>query len=465
MFKILIADDEPNIRFVVKELLSEYASSVDEAEDGEIAIQKIRENEYDLLICDVRMPKKDGMQVLKEALKINPQIIVLMVTAFGTQQMAIHAIKEGAYDYFKKPFDNEELRIVVKRALEKSKLVKTINQLSVERDGIYKFDQIIGSDKQMQEVFQLIKKVINNDVTVLICGESGTGKELVAEAIHYHSYRKDGPFVKVNCVAIPETLLESEMFGYEKGAFTGAYQQKPGKFELAQGGTLFLDEIGDMPLSLQAKLLRILQEREFERVGGSKTIKADFRLITATNKNLMAAVEKKEFREDLFFRINVLPIYLPPLRNRISDIPILVEHFIKLYNAKLGKNIIGLTKEVLEIFLNYPWYGNIRELENVIQRAMILANSNQIDIDSIPKNVRENMTLNLQQKESSDYIVNFDFSKPLTYQLQEIMDKIEANMIREALKKMNYKRQETADLLGMSRKSLHNKMLKYNLFE
>lgn len=465
MFKILIADDEPNIRFVVKELLSEYASSVDEAEDGEIAIQKIRENEYDLLICDVRMPKKDGMQVLKEALKINPQIIVLMVTAFGTQQMAIHAIKEGAYDYFKKPFDNEELRIVVKRALEKSKLVKTINQLSVERDGVSKFDQIIGSDKQMQEVFQLIKKVINNDVTVLISGESGTGKELVAEAIHYHSYRKDGPFVKVNCVAIPETLLESEMFGYEKGAFTGAYQQKPGKFELAQGGTLFLDEIGDMPLSLQAKLLRILQEREFERVGGSKTIKADFRLITATNKNLMAAVEKKEFREDLFFRINVLPIYLPPLRNRISDIPILVEHFIKLYNAKLGKNIIGLTKEVLEIFLNYPWYGNIRELENVIQRAMILANSNQIDIDSIPKNVRENMTLNLQQKESSDYIVNFDFSKPLTYQLQEIMDKIEANMIREALKKMNYKRQETADLLGMSRKSLHNKMLKYNLFE
>lgn len=461
----MIADDEPNIRFVVKELLSEYASSVDEAEDGEIAIQKIRENEYDLLICDVRMPKKDGMQVLKEALKINPQIIVLMVTAFGTQQMAIHAIKEGAYDYFKKPFDNEELRIVVKRALEKSKLVKTINQLSVERDGVSKFDQIIGSDKQMQEVFQLIKKVINNDVTVLISGESGTGKELVAEAIHYHSYRKDGPFVKVNCVAIPETLLESEMFGYEKGAFTGAYQQKPGKFELAQGGTLFLDEIGDMPLSLQAKLLRILQEREFERVGGSKTIKADFRLITATNKNLMAAVEKKEFREDLFFRINVLPIYLPPLRNRISDIPILVEHFIKLYNAKLGKNIIGLTKEVLEIFLNYPWYGNIRELENVIQRAMILANSNQIDIDSIPKNVRENMTLNLQQKESSDYIVNFDFSKPLTYQLQEIMDKIEANMIREALKKMNYKRQETADLLGMSRKSLHNKMLKYNLFE
>lgn len=467
MDRILIADDEPNVRFVIRELLSELGCIVDEAGDGETALQKIRETTYDLLICDIKMPRRDGMEVLREALKISPSLITVMITAHGTQQIAIQAMKEGAYDYFHKPFNNDELRIIVKRALEKNRLQKKIRELQDGAPIVCRFDQIIGQSPQMQEVFQLIKKVINNDVTVLICGESGTGKELVAEAIHYHSYRKEQPFIKINCVAIPETLLESEMFGYEKGAFTGAYQQKPGKFELAQGGTLFLDEIGDMPLSLQAKLLRVLQEREYERVGGSKTIKVDFRLITATNKNLLKAVENKEFREDLYFRINVLPIYLPALRERISDIPILIDHFINYYNSRLGKNISGVSSEALEILMDYPWPGNIRELENVIQRSLILTTQKQIQSDAIPVNIREKLKPGASQMtpDDSKINVNFDFTKPLQAQLEELTDKVEANLIRDALKRMNYKRQETADLLGISRKSLHNKMLKYNLFD
>ena len=465
MDRILIADDESNIRFVLRELLTEAGYLVDEATDGEAVIQKIREETYDLLILDIKMPKKDGLQVLHEVKKINPNLIVVMITAFDTQQVAIQALKDGAYDYFKKPFDNEELRIIIRRAIEKNRLLKKISVLQSEAGKFTKFDRIIGISPLMQNIFLLIQKVVNNDVNVLIYGESGTGKELVAEAIHYHSYRKDKPFVKVNCVAIPETLLESELFGYEKGAFTGAYQQKLGKFELAQGGTLFLDEIGDMSLSLQAKLLRVIQEREFERIGGSKTTKVDFRLITATNKNLMKAVENREFREDLYFRINVLPIYLPPLRERIPDIPLLTEHFINFYNLRLSKNIKGVTKEVMNIFLQYPWPGNIREMENILQRAMILTDKDQIDIDTIPANIKTKVSDISSLVPQAISETQIDFSKPLSEQIQDILDKIEEKMIREALKKMNYKRQQTADLLGISRKSLHNKMIKYNLFE
>jgi DNA-binding NtrC family response regulator len=457
--RILIADDEDGIRFLLRELLTKEGYQVEESKDGEEAVAKVRQNDFDLAILDIKMPKLDGIEVLKQVKKSNPNLIVLMITAHGTQRIAINAIREGAYDYFSKPFDVDELRIVIRRGLEKRRLLDQLHNLQDALSQEYQFDRIIGGSSEMQEVYCLIRKVITNDVTVLIQGESGTGKELVAQAIHYHSYRKNNPFVKINCVAIPETLLESEMFGHEKGSFTGALTQKIGKFEQAEGGTLFLDEIGDMPLSLQAKLLRVLQEREFERVGGTKTVKIDIRIIASTNKDLLKAVEEKTFREDLYFRINVLPIYLPPLRQRTDDIPLLIDHFINYYNAKLQKNIQGLSKEVMDMLMRYGWPGNIREMENMIQRAMILSPSNIISADSIPSGLKS------LSEFGDDHDLMEDFSIPLTKKLQTIEDRIEKRLILAALAKASYKRQESADLLGISRKSLHNKMLKYNLFE
>ncbi len=457
--RILVADDEDGIRFLLRELLTKEGYQVEEAKDGEEAVGKMRQNEFDLAILDIKMPKLDGIEVLKQLKKSNPNMIVLMITAYGTQRIAINAIREGAYDYFTKPFDVDELRVVIRRGLEKRRLLDQIHKLQDALSKEYQFDQIIGGSAEMQEVYCLIRKVIANDVTVLIQGESGTGKELVAQAVHYHSYRKNNPFVKVNCVAIPETLLESEMFGHEKGAFTGALGQKIGKFEQAEGGTLFLDEIGDMPLALQAKLLRVLQEREIERVGGTKTVKVDIRIITSTNINLLKAVEEKTFREDLYFRINVLPIYLPPLRQRRDDISLLVDHFINYYNAKLQKNIQGLSKEVMDLFLRYTWPGNIREMENLIQRAMILSASDLISVDCLPSGLKS------LSEFGDDQELMEDFSIPLAKKLQAIADRIEKRLILAALTKASYKRQESADLLGISRKSLHNKMLKYNLFE
>jgi len=408
---------------------------------------------------DIKMPRMDGIEALKEIQKIDPGMPVVMITAYGNSKIAMQAVREGAYDYFNKPFDVNEIRIVIKRALERHRLQNQIERLETQLLQEYRFDRIIGTSPKIQEVFALINKVTTNDVTVLIGGESGTGKELVAQAIHYHSYRSKKPFVKVSCVAIPETLLESEMFGHERGAFTGAHQTKLGKFELAQAGTLFLDEIGDMPLSLQVKLLRVIQERELERIGGTKTIKMDIRLIASTNRNLAEAVKAQTFREDLYFRINVLPIYLPPLRERVDDIPLLVQHFIKYYNQKIGKNVKKVSDEVMKIFMDYPWPGNVRELENVIQRAIILSTGDAITPDILPPNLH---VVPLIPELSH---ITEDFSLPMLERIQIITDKIEERMIRAALVKANLRRQETADLLGISRKSLHNKMQKHDLLD
>jgi len=458
-YRILVADDEHIIRLVLNESLKKEGYEVDEASNGEEALLKVRNERYDLVILDVKMPKLDGIEALKQIRKIDPNIPVVMITAYGNTQVAMKAIKEGAFDYFTKPFDVSEIRIVVKRALEKRRLENQIDRLETQLLNDHRFDRIIGTSTKMQEVFALIRKVTNNDVTVLICGESGTGKELVAQAVHYNSYRSRKPFVKVSCVAIPETLLESEMFGHERGAFTGAHQMKPGKFELAQGGTLFLDEIGDMPLSLQVKLLRVIQERELERIGGTKTIKVDIRLVACTNKNLAEAVKEGVFREDLYFRINVLPIYLPPLRERVDDIPLLIQHFIKYYNQKLGKQVKKASPGVLKILTEYSWPGNVRELENLIQRAIVLSSGEKLMPEHLPPNIHSEPIL------PDISALTDDFSKPMPERIQAITDKLEAQMIRAALQKMNFRRQETADLLGISRKSLHNKMQKYNLFE
>ncbi|MBN1903286.1 sigma-54-dependent Fis family transcriptional regulator [Candidatus Sumerlaeota bacterium] len=458
-YHILVVDDEQIIRFVLHEALEKEGYIVDEASNGEEAVLKVRNVNFDLIILDIKMPVMDGIEALKEIRKIDPGIPVVMITAFGNSNVAMQALKEGAYDYFNKPFDVNEIRIVIKRALEKQKLQKQIEILETQLIQEHRFDRIIGTSQKMQEVFALIRKVITNDVTVLICGESGTGKELVAQAIHYHSERAKKPFIKVSCVAIPDTLLESEMFGYERGAFTGAHQTKIGKFELAQGGTFFLDEIGDMPLGLQVKLLRVIQERELERIGGNKTIKVDIRLVACTNRDLVESVKNQTFREDLYFRINVLPIYLPPLRERKDDIPLLVEHFIKYYNQKLGKHVVNVSDDVMRIIQQYPWPGNVRELENVIQRAIILSPGETITADLLPPNVHAEPVL-----EDISRITD-DFDMPMPDRIQILTEKIEKKMIQAALAKSNNRRQETADLLGISRKSLHNKMQKYELFD
>jgi len=459
-FRIIIADDEPTIRLILKELLIKEGYEVEEAANGEEAILALRNAPFNLAILDYRMPKMDGMEALRQIKKIDPSVTVVMITAHGNTDVAMEAIREGAYDYFPKPFDNKEIVFVVKRVKERQELLKKIERLESQlRHEHKRFDKIVGASSKMQEVFALIRKVATNDVTVLICGESGTGKELVASAIHYQSYRRKKPFIKVSCVAIPETLLESEMFGHEKGSFTGAYQLKPGKFEMAQEGTLFLDEIGDMPLSLQPKLLRVIQERELERVGGTKTIKVDIRLIAATGKDLAECVKNQTFREDLYFRLNVIPIYLPPLRERRDDIPLILEHFIIYYNQKLGKQITSWDQDFMKAVMDYSWPGNVRELENIIQRAIILSSGDKLTVDLLPPNIHTEPAM------PDLAAIADDFSVPMPERIQAISDKLEEQMIRHALKKANFRRQETADILGISRKSLHNKMEKYNLFD
>ncbi len=478
--RILIADDESGIRFVLRELLSKEGYAVEEAANGQEALDKAHQTPFDLAILDLKMPRVDGMTVLRELKRLYPKLIVLIITAHGSSQVAREAMRDGAYDYFTKPFDVGEIRIVVRRAIEKFQFLQQIDELRANLRREDRFDRLIGACPAMNEVFHLIERVAESDVTVLIQGESGTGKELVASAIHTRSPRASNPLIKVNCVAIPEALLESELFGHERGSFTGAIAQKIGKVELANTGTLFLDEIGDMPLSLQAKLLRVLQEREIERIGGSKTIKVDIRVICATNKDLKQAVEDKTFREDLLFRINVLPIYLPPLRQRKEDIPLLIDHFIRTYNPRLGKQISGVSGEALELLLNYPWPGNIRELENTLQRAMILSNSEILNAECLSMSIRGQTTPSQPSTpvpgllpteappddEPLGVILNDnDFSVPMTGKVQVVIDRAEERLIRSALRQTGGHRQQTADLLGISRKSLHNKMVKFGMFD
>jgi len=458
--KILIVDDDPGIRFVIREVLEDEGFYVDEASDGEEGVKKVEQTYYDLAVVDLVMPNKDGFAFLREARSICPDLITVVITAYGSQKAAMRAIQEGAYDYFAKPFDNDELRIVIRRVLEKRRLEQKVRLLEEQlQKQETQFGEMIGNSTEMREVFSLIRKVSASDATVLIYGESGTGKDLVASAIHRESPRADKPFIRVNCAAIPETLLESELFGYERGAFTGAYTKKQGKFEAAQHGTIFLDEIGDMSLPLQAKVLRILEQREFERLGSTESIKVDVRIIAATNKDLRNAVKEGKFREDLYFRINVVPIYLPPLRVRKNDIPLLVEHFIRRYNQRLSKTIKGVTRDVMELLMNYPWPGNVRELENVVQRAMIVAQGDFITAECLPSQF---MTPPVWSGNLDPKLFN-DFTEPLPDKLQRVAEQLEKLLIKEALEKANFRRQKAAELLGISRKSLHNKMVKYKL--
>lgn len=473
--RILVVDDEESMRFLLREVMVREGYDVETAADGLQAVDKVRSENFDLVIMDIRMPGMDGIQALKEMRRIRPHLVVLMITAHGTSPIAIEAIREGAYDYFNKPFELSEMRIVVRRALEKQALINHVTDLEQKLKNRVSFDRIIGQSDAMQQIFSLLEKVVVNDVTVLITGESGTGKELIAQAVHYQSARKSKPFVGVNCAAIPETLLESELFGHERGAFTGAVGMKIGRFEAANGGSIFLDEIGDMPFSLQSKLLRVLQEREVMRVGGTKPIKIDVRLIAATNKDLLKEVEGKTFREDLYFRLNVIPVHLPPLRKRVADIPLLLQHFFGVYNPRLGKNIQGISPDALKAMMNYSWPGNIRELENLVQRSMIMASGVVLGLEDIPKNISECVGIRLPVEPGGAAVVNCaavlpqdlidDFNIPLAKKMEMLDEEFEKRIIIAALKASNGKRQAAADLLGIVRKSLHNKMVKYNLFD
>ncbi len=371
---ILIADDEPNIRRVIEAVLTKDGYTVITAENGKKAIDIVSTNtSIDCMISDLIMPDVNGVELLEAAKEINPSLSVIMITAHGTIKSAVDAMRLGAFDYITKPFEMDELKVVVKRALERRHLINENRELRQQLKTRYKFENIIGSSSAMQEVYKMVERVADSRATVLVRGESGTGKELIARALHFNSTRAQHPFIPVVCVALSEQLLESELFGHEKGSFTGAMNQKAGRFELAHTGTLFLDEIGDIPGNVQMKLLRVIQEREFERVGGLKPIKVDVRLVTATNQNLEKDVKEGKFREDLFYRLQVVQINLPPLRERIDDVALLVEHFIGKFAKENGKDIKFASPEALEIMMHHRWPGNIRELENVCERAIVLA--------------------------------------------------------------------------------------------
>ncbi len=384
--KILVVDDEHLIRWSLEQNLKKQGYEVATAASGEDALKFLKEETPDLILLDIQLPGINGIEVLERVKEMEEDIIVIMVTALGVLETAVKAMRMGAYDYINKPFNLDELAIVIKKTLETGELKREVAHLRSQQTGKYGIKNIIGRSRHMENVLSMVQKVASSDAsTILIQGESGTGKELIAKAIHYESNRADKPFMAINCAAVPETLLESELMGHERGAFTDAKTQKKGLFEVADGGTLFLDEIGDMEPGMQAKLLRVLEERTFRRVGGTRDIQVDVRIVSATNKDLLAAIEDKSFRADLYYRIQVIPIFLPPLRERRDDIMPLVEHFVQHFNREFGKNVKGVSKMAEKYLCEYSWPGNIRELKNIIERAIILENEEVLLLEHLPK--------------------------------------------------------------------------------
>ncbi len=475
--QILVADDEPNLRKVLSAQLARDGFEVHGAEDGEEALRVLAEHHIDVVITDLRMPKLDGMELLKHIVADYPDIPVIMITAHGTVNTAVEALKLGAFDYVTKPFDRAEFQRVVDKAARTRELT---GQLylggSSEERGRYR---LIGESPRMQEVYQLIDRAADTPSTVLITGESGTGKELIARALHEHSSRKDKAFIRVNCAALPPELIESELFGYEKGAFTGAVTSKPGRFELADGGTLFLDEIGEIPVSMQVKLLRAIQESEFERVGGLKTLRVDVRLIAATNRHLPDEIERGRFREDLFYRLNVVHVNLPPLRARKSDIPLLIEHFRRRFNARLKKNVLGVSQGAMDALLAHPFRGNIRELENTIERCVLFCDGETISFDDLPSELKglspvdSVPTPKSERAASRELIESHDdeLGEPLSEEgglkeaVREATARIERELILRALRQTHNNVTHTARMLKISRKSLQIKMKELGLRE
>jgi two-component system NtrC family response regulator len=460
MNTILVVDDEPNYLVVISELLKEENYEVLTALSGEDGLKIVEETDLDLVLTDMRMPGMGGLEFLKATKNHNKDLPVIMVTAFGEVEKAVVAMKAGAYNYLSKPFNNEELLMNIRKAIEHYSLLRENVRLRGEAKVRYGFASIVGKNASMQEIYQLIEKVAPTTASVLITGESGTGKELVARAIHISSPREKAPFISVNCAALPETLLESELFGHERGAFTGATSLRKGRFELADTGTLFLDEIGDIPLSLQAKLLRVLQERNFERVGGVKPISVDVRIITATNRDLKDEVDKGNFREDLYYRFNVLHIHLPPLRERADDIPMLAEHFIGKFAKLLNKPDLKISGDALRYLTGLPWEGNVRELENTIERAGILCSGDVIQTEDVHPGVAG-------EEEVPNWSPNGEFEKflPSDLPLPKILSGVEERLLKRALDDANNVQARAAETLGITKSLLQYKMKKYHLLK
>jgi DNA-binding NtrC family response regulator len=449
---VLIVDDEVGTRESVKMILK-HDYEVFLAKDAEEAFLQIKEYSPDVVLLDIILPDIDGLKVLEKIKESDPDMIVIMITATKTVKTAVEAMKLGAYDYVTKPFDIDELRLIISRSLSTQALEKEVKYLRKEIDKGFSIGNIIGKSKAMENIFKVVRQIADSKSTVLIMGESGTGKELISRAIHYNSNRKNFPFVTINCAAIPETLIESELFGHERGAFTNAIEKKLGRFEIAQHGTLFLDEIGELSLSTQAKILRFLEEKEFNRVGGSKTIKVEVRLITATNRDLNQLLKKGEFREDLYYRINVVPIVIPPLRERKEDIPMLLENFIKKFNAENNKNLKGVSKEALELMMNYDWPGNIRELENLIERIIALTSNEYIQHNELPFSLINIPKINGLKESVLNGKVSF----------LEAEEEFEKGIILDALKRANYVQSHAAEMLRISRRILKYKMEKLGI--
>ncbi len=446
--KIIVIDDEPLMRMTVQDALVTEGYNVTVAETGEKGLTLVRENPMDIVITDLKLPDMDGIRILKEAKMIDPETQVIMITAYGSIDSAVMAMKEGANDYLTKPFAMDELLLTIKRILRMKELEEENISLRKRVEERYGLEGLVGKSSPMQKVYDLIETVAQTDTTVLIYGESGTGKEVAANAIHFQSPRKGRPFMKVNCAALPETLLESELFGHEKGAFTGALKQRKGRFEMADGGTLFLDEIGDISPGVQVKLLRVLQERQFERVGGNETLSVNVRLISATQKDLRDEIRKGAFREDLYYRLNVVPITLPPLRERREDILLLANHFTDNFANKMGKEIVGLSEEAKALLFRYSFPGNIRELENMLERAIALLKGKTIQAENLPDEVSGGPTSvhNICEKISA--------SKPLS----SATKLFEKEYIQNVLEKTKGKKGQAADMLGISRKTLWEKI-------
>ena len=462
MAHVLIVDDELNIRRVLAAMLKRDGYEVTAAADGEQALAVMARTPVEVVVTDLVMPKLDGLSLLRRVAADYPDVPVIVITAHGTVDSAVAALKAGAFDYITKPFEQEELKKIIAKAARAHEIERqNVHGPSVEGEK----PPLVGQSQAMRQVYEVVGKVADSPSTVLVTGESGTGKELVAQALHRGSPRRDKPLIKVNCAAIPKDLVESELFGYERGAFTGAVGSKPGRFELADGGTLFLDEIGEIPLEMQVKLLRALQESEFERVGGVKTIRVDVRLIAATNRDLKALIAEERFREDLYYRLNVVPIALPPLRDRREDIPLLVQHFIEKYDRRLGKKVERMDEEAMQVLVRYPWPGNIRELENLVERSVLFADGPVISEAQLPDSLRERLPGPAAPIAAVGPLGAI--AAPSGASMKEIVRQAQAELERElitrALEETGGNVTRAAKRLQISRKSLQIKMKELGL--
>jgi DNA-binding NtrC family response regulator len=454
MAKILIVDDNPEVLKLIANILETNEYEVETVSRGDSAIKKLDSNDYDMVLTDLMMPDVDGMQVLEHVKSRSSRTMCIILTGHGTIKSSVKAIKRGAFDYITKPISPSELLIIVEKALKFKNLEEENIRLRKELKGKYHYKNIVGTSQAIKKIYDLIEKVSDTDGTVLITGASGTGKELIARSIHYNSQRSDKPLVVINCGAVPEALLESELFGHEKGAFTGAYKKRIGRFELANGGTVFLDEIGEMSPALQIKLLRVLQEQQFERVGGTKTLHVDLRFIAATNKNLTTAINMEKFREDLYYRLNVIPIKVPSLKQRRSDIPLLIDFFLKKFQKTKDKKITGFSQSAMDSLWTYEWPGNVRELENVIKRLTILCEGPVVNMDDLPENIRD---VSGTARSEEEVILGDDLN------LNEAVQDYEKRIILEALEKTNWVKSKAAKLLNINRTTLVAKIKKQNI--